>query len=996
MPIRPLRALSLTLAYSLSISGAIVALNACFDSSSGTAPSTAPAGAATSSPATAPTTTAAAASTPAEDLADFHAHVEPVLQKYCFDCHAGGAAMGGFSMEKSQTMDDLLAAKKHWQAALTYVHKRQMPPADAQDQPSREERTVITNWIERAIYHLDPRQPDPGRVTLRRLNRTEYNNTIRDLVGVDFQPAADFPADDAGYGFDNIGDVLTVPTMLLEKYLGAADQVLDAALPTAPPKSIVRHYPATQTEIGFNATGDRGDGWVQLITLEEDDVALELPLAAGDYLVRFQAFAEPTGGAVVGFGSRNADPNAEKEKPPTPILAVFAGPTWVKDFEISTDEAHPGTYEARVGVPNGKTRLRVVARRTRGGANELLMTNGKVGKQQPGVFFIKSMDIEGPLPERVSRVPAAALKFEGDGKFNDRGHRVLSHNGNVSTEFTLEKDADMILRAEAYANQAGDETAKMQFLIDGRPAQTFEVLAPATLLPLPRQRLFEINLLDARPYMYEIRQKLPAGKHTFAAAFINDFEDPKAENPNLRDRNLIVSYLETVNLNEPLPTPEMPAAFARNFSRPIPPPPDQKLSAAREIVTSFARRAWRRPASPQEVDHLMALFTLADKGGETFHTSLKLALKGVLVSPHFLFRGEMQPDPDNPRSVHAIDEFALATRLSYFLWSSTPDDELLALAEKNQLRANLPAQIQRMIASPKSASLVDNFASQWLHTRDLTLAVPDKTLFPQYDNALREAMQQETAMFFDSIMREDKSVLEFLTADYTFVNARLARYYGMDDVNGEEFRKVSLAGTNRTGGLLTQASVLTLTSNPTRTSPVKRGKWVLENLLNAAPPPPPPNIPQLAGDSDPNAGTLRQQMEKHRADPTCASCHAQMDPIGFAMEHFDAIGRWRDTDGEAKIEAVGELPDGSKIGGPADIAKILITTQREDFLRCLTEKMLTYALGRGVEYYDRPAVDKIIADMDAHGDKFSTLIAGIIDSVPFQKRRGEDAAADRQ
>ncbi|HVX83276.1 MAG TPA: DUF1592 domain-containing protein [Phycisphaerae bacterium] len=931
----------------------------------------------------------------ADALADYHQRVEPVLEKYCFACHGDGMARGGFSMDKSDTLEEILAQKKHWEAALGYINKKQMPPADVDDQPTKAERAVITGWIERNVYHMDAAHPDPGRVTIRRLNRTEYSNSIRDLVGVDFDPAADFPADDAGYGFDNIGDVLTMPPMLLEKYLSAADAVVNAALPTAPPKSVVRHFAAAQAEVGFNAIGDRGDGWVQLISLEEDDVAVELPLPAGDYLFRVTAFAKRTGGALVGFGSQEHDPAATREAPVPPKLGFFVGSTFIKDAEVSTDEGHPGTYEVRVGLPAGKSRLRVVARRTRGGANELIMVNGKIGKQQDGIFFVKSLEVEGPLPAAIVRTRAKELQTSGEGKINDAGDWLMAHNGQAGTSFVLEKDAEVILRARAYANQCGDEPAKMQLMVDGKAAETVDVTAPGTLLPIPGQHLFEISLLDARPYVYEIREKLAAGKHTFAAGFINEAEDAKNANPNLRKRNLVVSYLEVVNTQAPLPTPAMPAAFARNFAMSLP-AGDKKVARARGILTAFARRAWRRPASGKEIERLVGLFEMADKRGETFENSLKLPLKAVLISPHFLFRGEVQADPNNPQAVHPIDEYALATRLSYFLWSTTPDDELLDLAERGELRAHLSEQLKRMVASPKSRALVDNFAAQWLHFRDLTYSSPDKELFPQFDDATRKAMQTETALFCDSLIREDRPVTELLSADYTFLNARLAKFYGIEGVNGEEFRKVSLAGTKRSGGVLTQGSILTLTSNPTRTSPVKRGKWVLENLLNAPPPPPPPNIPALPGDSHPNSGTLREQMERHRADPTCASCHAMMDPIGFGLEHFNAVGQWRDVDDSKEaIDATGVLVTGESFNDPADLAKILITTKRDDFLHAVAEKMLTYALGRGVEYYDRPAVDKIVEQMEAHGDRFSSLIEGIVTSVPFEYRRGENAAAEQ-
>jgi hypothetical protein len=386
----------------------------------------------------------------------------------------------------------------------------------------------------------------------------------------------------------------------------------------------------------------------------------------------------------------------------------------------------------------------------------------------------------------------------------------------------------------------------------------------------------------------------------------------------------------------------------------------------------------------------MKLYDVAKRQGETFHASVKHAMKGVLVSSSFLFRGEPQPQPDDAKSIHPIGEFELASRLSYFLWSTTPDHELLDLAARDALRKNLDAQVQRMLASPKSQALIENFAGQWLQFRNLDAAHPDPKQFEAYSDRLRDAMQRETQLFVESILREDRSLMDVLTGDYTFVNERLAKHYGMADVTGEEFRRVSLAGTRRRG-VLTHGSVLTLTSNPTRTSPVKRGKWVLENLLGTAPPPPPPDIPALDPAGKPITGTLRQRLEQHRADPSCASCHAPMDPIGFGLENFDAIGRWREKDGADPIDAGSAFASGATFNGAVELVDLLARTRRNDFLRAVTEAALTFALGRGVEPLDQPAVEKIVNDLRQHDAKFSKLILGIVNSVPFQMRRGGDS-----
>ncbi len=356
---------------------------------------------------------------------------------------------------------------------------------------------------------------------------------------------------------------------------------------------------------------------------------------------------------------------------------------------------------------------------------------------------------------------------------------------------------------------------------------------------------------------------------------------------------------------------------------------------------------------------------------------------------------ELDPEGNGGRQVRTLNEYELASRLSYFLWSSMPDDELFDLAARGKLRENLDRQVRRMLDDAKSKALVENFAGQWLQLRKLDLAAPDKSQFPAFNDDLRRAMRTESEMFFAAIVHEDRSVLELLDADFTFVNARLARHYGLEGVEGDSFRRVSLpaggqADASARGGVLAQAAVLTVTSNPTRTSPVKRGRWVLENILGTPPPDPPPNVPMLRDDAKAVAtGTLRQRMEQHRKDPNCAVCHKEMDALGFALENFDAVGAWRIKDGKFPIDAAAELPDGRSFNGPRELKAILRGNQ-EQFARCLTEKLLTYALGRGVEPYDRPAIDGIVNAAKSGDYKFSTFVLGIVRSDPFQKRRGKN------
>ncbi|HSM76818.1 MAG TPA: DUF1592 domain-containing protein, partial [Bryobacteraceae bacterium] len=528
----------------------------------------------------------------------------------------------------------------------------------------------------------------------------------------------------------------------------------------------------------------------------------------------------------------------------------------------------------------------------------------------------------------------------------------------------------------AFGQQAGSEPARMEFRIDDETI-----------------RIFDVTAVENAPQVYEVRLMLPPGEKCLYAAYINNYVNQNDPDPNNRDRNLIIEYLELAG--PIIPERVEPPESYRRIIFCEPGTGQSAASCARKIVERFATRAFRRPVNERELSRLLAFFDMAHEDGARFDQAIKLALEAVLVSPHFLFRGELQPSPNDPRSVHPVDEYALATRLSYFLWSTMPDEQLFAEAKHGTLRAHLQAQVNRMLRDAKARALVDNFAAQWLQIRSLKAAAPDAWQFPEFDEELRAAMEQETELFCDAIRREDRSVLEFLDADYTFVNQRLAEHYRIPGVRGPEFRRVLLKGTHR-GGILTQASILTITSNPTRTSPVKRGKWVLDNILGAPPPSPPADIPPLKEGKE-LVGTLRQRTEQHRDNPLCASCHARMDPLGFGFENFNAIGEWREKDGTEPVDPSGQLLSGDRFQGPDELREVLRSRRRDQFVRCLSEKLLTYALGRGLEYYDKCAIDQIVESLKKDQYRFSSLIAAVVNSAPFQMRRGEgDRLAARE
>jgi hypothetical protein len=736
------------------------------------------------------------------------AEIRPVLNEYCFSCHNAEKHKGDVVLDKFTDEASVMADHATWEKVLKNMRSGAMPPEN-KPQPSEQQRALIENWLDQKLFYLDCNNPDPGRVTIRRLNRVEYNNTVRDLVGVEFRPADDFPADDVGYGFDNIGDVLSMPPILLEKYLAAAEKVLDAAIVLPDAKARAKKYAA----LSLDGT------------------------------------------------------------------------------------AKGGAYTSTI--------------------------------------------------------------------------RAMSTAGEIFVNYFCPVDGEYIFKARAFKNAISNEAAKMTFKVGGNEIRSFEVVAN-----------------EQRPDIYSATVKLKAGTNRFAIAFTNPqtvTNAPESGTRNrtlrVRSRRLLVDYVEIV-------APEGAPVVLTETHRRIFLQQGQDEQSAREIIGRFATRAFRRPIATNELDRFMRIYALGQKEKESFERSVQLALQAVLVSPHFLFRGEIVPDPNNPKAIHPVNDFALASRLSYFLWSSMPDDELVYLAERGELRKPrvLDAQVKRMLKDPKSRSLVENFTGQWLQTRNLWKVTPDTNNFPTFSDALRTDMQRETEAFFTAVMREDRSILDFIDGSYTYVNERLAQHYGFKGVKGEEFQRVNFKDKSR-GGVLTHGSVLTITSNPTRTSPVKRGKWVLDNLLGTPPPPPPPDVPDLK-DQKELTGTLRQKMELHRVNPNCASCHERMDPIGFGMENFDAVGVWREKDGDLPIDPSGKLPSGQKFNGPSDLRKIL-REQKELFAHCLTEKMLTYALGRGLEYYDRCAVDRITTALAKNDYKFSVLITEIAKSVPFQQRRGE-------
>jgi len=733
----------------------------------------------------------------------------PFLEQHCYECHGGKKTKADLDLKAIRDDSRILQDLKLWRGVLQQVNSGEMPPAKHPVKPTPEAITAFNQVLQASIAAAEAKlPPDPGRVTARRLNRTEYNHTVRDLLDADFNASENFPADDIGHGFDNIGDVLSLSPVHLERYLDAADGIAERA------------------------------------------VVLKLP------------------------------------KPPErTTYSIFL---------------EPGNYGSEDGT----------------------------------------RPVTNDVPELFVR---HTLKEAGQYRFR--------------------------VRAGA-SNEPPVDPVQMTLWIGASNVLT------AAVTNTPKQWAW-----------FEVEAELPAGEHRFAARWAN--RDTNAPGQTL--------YINEFKVIGPKDTR---TSFMKRVATVGADLGDDARAVA--VVRWFLTRAFRRTPTAEETVRYGQVFASGRAAADgQFEGGLQELIRAALVSPKFLFRIESDHRPD-ATTPQPLDDFQLASRLSYFLWSTMPDEELLDLAARQQLSEQLEPQVRRMLEDSKSSALVQNFGMQWLQLQRLATFQPDAKQFPDFDDTLRKAMLRETELFLGEIIREDRSILELLDADFTYVNRPLARHYGIESVafpgDGEggggerrrrrrsgEFVRVTWPDPRR-GGLLTQASILTATSNPTRTSPVKRGKWVMEQILGTPPPPPPPDVPELDGQKE-LSGTLRQRMEQHRSNAACANCHRQMDALGFAFENFDAIGRFREKDADGVIDPSGSLPDGSSFQGPTDL-RVILRDQKELVARNLAEKLLTYALGRGLEYYDERALRKVLAEVASSEYRFSSLVVAIVQSDPFRMRRG--------
>jgi hypothetical protein len=599
----------------------------------------------------------------------------------------------------------------------------------------------------------------------------------------------------------------------------------------------------------------------------------------------------------------------------------------------------------------------------------------------------------------VSRLRLQDDRAGDDLPFGTRGGIAVRHHFPADGEYVfkvrLQRNSREYIRGLQTAHDLDvrlDGRRIQRFTIGGeRRGRSAGIFSTAAMGDVAQER-YERTADEA----LDVRQWVTAGLRHVSAAFVKDGSVIEAP---LQPRMTMYDYSQykggepgvaTLGIDGPYNVKGVSGTTSRERFVCRPARPADGEPCARKNLSTLARRAYRRPVNDEDLQTLIGFYrTGSAEGG--FEAGIGLALERILIGPEFLFRIEREPSGLKTGTPYRISDVELASRLSFFLWSSIPDEELLALAERGRLRnpATLERQVRRMLADPRGHALTTNFAAQWLHLRNLGIAAPDLERFPYFDENLRDAFRTETELFFASILGEDRSVLDLLNADYTFVNERLAVHYGIPGVYGSHFRRLQLTDGTR-GGLLGHGSILTVTSYSNRTSPVVRGKWILDNILNAPPPPPPANVPELrARDAQGKALSMRAQMEQHRSNPVCAGCHRVMDPLGFALENFDGIGRWRTTDANAAIDASGAMPDGTKFSGPAEFRRVLLDERRAMFVSTVTDRLLTYALGRGLEHYDAPVVRRIVRDSAPGGHRLSSLVLGVVTSMPFQMRRAE-------
>jgi hypothetical protein len=762
------------------------------------------------------------------------AYSEKILDKYCSRCHNDERMSGDWSLSTIHSKDISQGTNlSQWEKILRMTQTAEMPPSN-RPQPTIQERQQFIDWLESSLDNYSRLHPNPGRATLRRLNRAEYSNAVRDLLALDIGLDEELPADDSGYGFDNIADVLSVSSTLMDRYLSVAGKVSRLALGLAPKKPTLTSF-----------------------TVPKDGSILNQGVPSYNYRMSDELPLDSRGGGAFHY------------------YAPYDG-----QYEISA-YLNANTNNEIDRLAENRYSLRVYL---------------DAGQHSIGMAFRKEL----ALNEQV---------------------QILRNTTDV-----------IVLPSEA------PRPLTLDFIVDS--ARVGSTSVPSYHIS---PRFSQIN-------------------------FLRDVLQIDVQGPfDISGQGDTASRSKILTCQ-----------------------PQQNLSSQREcaekILSKLARQAYRRPLDQKDIMPLLAVYEQSREYNE-FEDSLAVSIQALLVAPSFLFLPEQIPVDAIPGDIYLINDFEFAARLALFLWSSLPDETLLQAAENGNLRQPnmLKQQVNRMLSDPRAQALTENFAGQWLYLRNLQYQYPDVMLFPDFDIPLKQAMKSETELFFSDIVRNNQSVLSFLSSDYSFMNQRLAEHYGIDGVKGTAFRRVNVADNPNRGGLLGQASILTVTSYGNHTSVVKRGKWILDNLLASPPPPPPPDVPALKASEGGHDLNAREQLERHRADPACASCHVKMDPLGLALEQFDAVGAFRTKDAGRLIDISAVMPDGTEFNGLAGLQAVLLS-RKNQFANAFTQRLMTYALGRGIEAYDMPEVRYITRLAEADEYRIRSIIMGIINSKAFTMR----------
>ena len=840
----------------------------------------------------------------APDAAGFQKIIAPFVKSHCVRCHGPEKKEGNFRVDqhlKNEFVDP--ASKEKWGEVVNVLNSHEMPP-EGEPQPKPEEVAKVVDWITDQMVRAELVRRD-GQIVLRRLNRDEYRNTIRDLIGIDFD-VAPFPLDPASAGFDNNGKALTMSPLLTELYLDAARKILDRAL------------------------------------VEEDQ-----PPA-----IKWR------------FEIDSGDNDSNRKIYDKQNVIVNGGNNPVKDgFKV----LHHDNWDKHLNA------------------------RGYALKHE-GEYIIR-IRAAGRVPKRDEVVESArkALqdRFDKQMKENPKGERYHREG--------LERDLKHFQTDRMY--DYGSPRLKLIQTLGGQP----KVLAE-----------FDVDAPLDKPREYEVRARFTTEQAGLTIEYA--YAIPRVlENFWFQGHDVFARpelYVDWFEIEGPVYESWPPPSHRRLLGDTLP-SKEKERETAKMLIARFLRSAYRRPVTAAEIDEKLKLFDLVRTDSPSFVQAIKTPLIAAMASPHFLYLAEpvahaarVRPtsgssknkSESDAREPRALQDHELAARLSYFLWSSMPDDELVKLADAGKLRDSktLTAQVNRMLANEKSEAFVRNFAGQWLGLREVGANPPAPDLYPQYDRHLETSITEESRAFFAEILKHDLSVLNFVGSDFVVINERLARFYGIPDVRGDEFRRVPVPDGVHRGGIVTQASMLTITSNGTRTSPVKRGTWVLKNVLGIDPGLPVAN----AGDIAPKVpgidkATVRKRLEIHRTLPQCARCHSKIDPLGFALENFNAAGEWREQEGfgykgridrnDPRIDAASKLPDGTAIDGVDELRTVL--RQKEDlFLNCLASKLLTYALGRELGIADQPTVKAAVEHVKRHDDSLRALLQFIALSEPFQTK----------